>query len=205
MLMTLWFLAFSGGWKYLQMHKYQPCRIPMNVCFSHLSLGQLSPIAVREASVMLLQPDTQRICSLWHPRHRLTRPSSVICWRRQTHVTDHKTPTEAHGHIPYALLSLLSAPTHFTSKLLSYRARLHINGGELRAMLLKVFQCSVVQLGRNETANLIVSQTFNHLCLWLSRCVDVWAKSLPQTPTYLYQSQPFKKYCHLAVNIFWKN
>lgn len=49
-------------------------------CVPHLSRGQLSPIAVREASVMLLQPDTQRICSLWHPLHRLTKPSSVICW-----------------------------------------------------------------------------------------------------------------------------
>lgn len=49
------------------------------VCVSYLSLEQLSPIAVREASVMLLQPDTHKICSLWHPRHKLTRPSSVIC------------------------------------------------------------------------------------------------------------------------------
>lgn len=51
----------------------------VSVYVSHLSRGQLSPIAVREASVMLLQPDTQRICSLWHPLHRLTKPSSVIC------------------------------------------------------------------------------------------------------------------------------
>lgn len=51
----------------------------VSVYASHLSRGQLSPIAVREASVMLLQPDTQRICSLWHPLHRLTKPSSVIC------------------------------------------------------------------------------------------------------------------------------
>lgn len=54
------------------------------VCVSYLSRGQLSPSAVSEASVMLLQPDTQRFCNLWHPRHRLTKPSSVICWREQS-------------------------------------------------------------------------------------------------------------------------
>ncbi len=45
----------------------------------YLSHWQLRPRAVREASVMLLHPDTQTICSLWQPRHKLTKPSSVIC------------------------------------------------------------------------------------------------------------------------------
>lgn len=124
------------------------------VCFSHLSRGQLSPIAVREASVMLLQPDTQRICSLWHPRHRLTRPSSVTCWRQQTHKINCKT-TEAYRHIPHALLSVPPSP-HPTTKCLSYCARLHIDGGEFWAVFLKVFQCSIVQLGSNRKCTVLL-------------------------------------------------
>lgn len=84
------------------------------VCFSHLSLGQLSPIAVREASVMLLQPDTQRICSLWHPRHRLTRPSSVICCKRHTrqigktqgHTNTSSKHPPTHTKHPYVCLTV---------------------------------------------------------------------------------------------------
>lgn len=114
------------------------------VCVSHLSRGQLSPSAVREASVMLLQPDTQRICSLWHPRHRLTRPSSVICWRQQTYKTNYKN-TETHRHIPHTLLAV-SSSSHPTTKYLSYCAWLHIDGGEFWAVFLKVFQCSIIQL-----------------------------------------------------------
>lgn len=47
----------------------------------YFSCGQLRPSAVREASVMLLQPDTHTVCSLRQPRHKLTKPSSVICYK----------------------------------------------------------------------------------------------------------------------------
>lgn len=114
-----------------------PC-VCVCVCVSHLSRGQLSPIAVREASVMLLQPDTQRICSLWHPLHRLTKPSSVICWDGHT-----GQMTERWGQDPD---SNMSPPRPRSSEYLPYCARLHIDGGEFRAVLLKVFQGAIFQL-----------------------------------------------------------
>lgn len=118
-----------------------------------MSRGQLSPIAVREASVMLLQPDTQRICSLWHPLHRLTRPSSVICWR-EAKDTQHKSQKlrgiQKHPwNIDICLLSQSPA-----NKCLPYCARLHIDGCEFWAVFLKVFQSSIIQLGKNKTCSI---------------------------------------------------
>lgn len=59
--------------------------------------------------------------------------------------TDYKN-TKGMQSLSHALLSVAPAPLR-TTKCLSYCARLHIYGGEFWAVFLKVFQCSVVQLG----------------------------------------------------------
>lgn len=59
--------------------------------------------------------------------------------------TDYKN-TKGMQSLSHALLSVAPAPLP-TTKCLSYCARLHIYGGEFWAVFLKVFQCSVVQLG----------------------------------------------------------
>lgn len=131
----------------------------VSVCVSHLSRGQLSPIAVREASVILLQPDTQRICSLWHPLHRLTKPSSVICWDGHTGQMTKRWGQDWDINI--------SPPR---SEYLPYWARLHIDGGEFRAVLLKVFQCAIFQL--ESLKNYFITYFFIDLC------ADVYANKI---------------------------
>lgn len=113
----------------------------VTVCFSYFSWGQLSPSAVREASVMLLQPDTHRICSLWHPRHRLTSPSSVICCRGKDDAESINEEKSGQGQ----------TESLYTIKHCSYYARLNVYGCEFWAVFLKVFQRSVVQLRTNRT------------------------------------------------------
>lgn len=151
----------------------------VSVCVPHLSRGQLSPIAVSEASVMLLQPDTQRICSLWHPLHRLTKPSSVICWDGHTEQMM-RTGTQT-------LISL-----HPDLNNLPYCARLHVDGGEFRAVLLKVLQCAVFKL-----ESLKKEKTFiHHLFLYRSDCVQMY---MPIKKTLLSKNNQFMlNYCPQA-------
>lgn len=60
--------------------------------------------------------------------------------------TDAQEQLQKHGHIPHALLSVSpSPPSH--NLMFSYCAGLHIDGGEFWAVFLKVFQCSIFQLG----------------------------------------------------------
>lgn len=61
------------------------------------------------------------------------------------HKTDYKN-TKGMQSLSHASLSVAPTPLP-TTKCLSYCARLHIYGGEFWAVFLKVFQCSVVQLG----------------------------------------------------------
>lgn len=73
------------GEKSTHQRKYGEQWVKMHVCVKpYFSRWQLRPSAVSDASVMLLQPDTHTICSLWHPRHKLTNPSSVICYEIET-------------------------------------------------------------------------------------------------------------------------